>query len=218
MIEAPYPSRRERRRLATRENLLRAALSLISERGIYAARVEDITARADVAKGAFYLHFTSKSHLVAELLSEGVRALEASYRGPLERATTASDRIRLLVRAHAEFFRKDRAHALLFHQARGLQWLGGERDRSVAQVFARYLSDLGGVVLPETSRGKWSSEERVRLGAALVGGVSGYQSYERSAGLEPETDGILDGIAEAIAVLVRRNPRVATPPEQSGPA
>ena len=72
MLEAPQPRRRERRRQATRETLLRAALALIAERGVYATRVEDVTDRADVAKGVFYLHFPSKFHLVAELLSPGV--------------------------------------------------------------------------------------------------------------------------------------------------
>jgi AcrR family transcriptional regulator len=218
MIDPPYLGRRERRRQATRENLLRAALSLISDRGIYATRVVDITARADVAKGAFYLHFTSKSHLVAELLAEGVKALEATYRDALERAPDERERIRLLVRAHADFFQKDRAHALLFHQARGLQLLGAQRDHSVSEIFARYLSGLGTLVLSESSRAEWSRDDLVRLGAAVVGGVSGYQSYERSAGLEPSANGILDGIAEAIAAYVRLNHRSGGDPQAPGSA
>lgn len=41
-------------------DLLRAAEAEFAEHGLAAAKVEAITARAGVSKGAFYLHFTSK--------------------------------------------------------------------------------------------------------------------------------------------------------------
>jgi AcrR family transcriptional regulator len=44
----------------TKIELLRAAEGEFAERGLAAAKVEAITARAGVSKGAFYLHFTSK--------------------------------------------------------------------------------------------------------------------------------------------------------------
>jgi AcrR family transcriptional regulator len=40
--------------------LLRAAEAVFVDHGLAAAKVEDITARAGVSKGAFYLHFESK--------------------------------------------------------------------------------------------------------------------------------------------------------------
>lgn len=44
----------------TKIELLRAAELEFAEHGLAAAKVVDITARAGVSKGAFYLHFTSK--------------------------------------------------------------------------------------------------------------------------------------------------------------
>jgi AcrR family transcriptional regulator len=44
----------------TKIELLRAAEAVFVEHGLAAAKVEDITARAGVSKGAFYLHFESK--------------------------------------------------------------------------------------------------------------------------------------------------------------
>lgn len=43
-----------------RIELLRAAEAVFTQQGLSAAKVEDITARAGVSKGAFYLHFASK--------------------------------------------------------------------------------------------------------------------------------------------------------------
>jgi AcrR family transcriptional regulator len=54
--------------------LLRAAEAVFVEHGLSAAKVEDITARAGVSKGAFYLHFESKEdcfrHIVEAFLAK----------------------------------------------------------------------------------------------------------------------------------------------------
>ena len=48
--------------------LLRAAEAVFVEHGLSAAKVEDITARAGVSKGAFYLHFESKDDCFKQIV------------------------------------------------------------------------------------------------------------------------------------------------------
>ena len=60
-------SRRERKKLQTRQRLLEAALSLFHEKGYSATTVEEIASKADVAKGTFFNHFPSKEALLHEL-------------------------------------------------------------------------------------------------------------------------------------------------------
>lgn len=48
--------------------LLRAAEAVFVEHGLAAAKVEDITARAGVSKGAFYLHFESKDDCFRQIV------------------------------------------------------------------------------------------------------------------------------------------------------
>ncbi len=50
-----------------REELLEVASRLFIEKGIGDTGVGDITGAADVARGTFYLYFTSKDHVVEEL-------------------------------------------------------------------------------------------------------------------------------------------------------
>ncbi len=57
--------------------LLRAAEAVFVEHGLGAAKVEDITARASVSKGAFYLHFESKEDCFRQIV-EGFLAKLAS--------------------------------------------------------------------------------------------------------------------------------------------
>lgn len=58
------PSRRERKKLATREALHDAALALVDERGLAGVTVEDITERADVALRTFFNYYSSKEDAV----------------------------------------------------------------------------------------------------------------------------------------------------------
>lgn len=59
-----------------RARLLDAARVVFSERGLDRAKVEDITTRAQLSKGAFYLHFESKEEAFRELLSGVISHLE----------------------------------------------------------------------------------------------------------------------------------------------
>lgn len=60
-----------------RARLLDAARGVFSERGLDRAKVEDITTRAQLSKGAFYLHFESKEEAFRELLAGVVSHLES---------------------------------------------------------------------------------------------------------------------------------------------
>jgi AcrR family transcriptional regulator len=59
-----------------RARLLDAARAVFSDRGLDRAKVEDITHRAQLSKGAFYLHFESKEEAFRELLAGVVSHLE----------------------------------------------------------------------------------------------------------------------------------------------
>nr|MDQ2725760.1 TetR/AcrR family transcriptional regulator [Actinomycetota bacterium] len=60
------PGRRERKKLATRQALHRAATDLVAERGLANVTVEAITERADVAVRTFFNYFPSKEEAVLE--------------------------------------------------------------------------------------------------------------------------------------------------------
>ncbi len=60
--------RLEKRRLVTRARLLEAAYDVISLRGVDAAKIKDITDRADVGFGTFYNYFDSKDELAGQVL------------------------------------------------------------------------------------------------------------------------------------------------------
>jgi AcrR family transcriptional regulator len=59
-------SRRERKKQETRQALLQAAWVLFHDKGFDDTTIEEITERADVAKGTFFNYFSSKDALLGE--------------------------------------------------------------------------------------------------------------------------------------------------------
>ncbi|GEM_PF-5575938 len=81
-------SRRTRKRQAVHEALLLALFELISERGVNAVVVGDITERADVAPNTFYNHFESRDAAIEELVDD---MLDAHHAALTELDATAVD-------------------------------------------------------------------------------------------------------------------------------
>src|SRR5919112_1708002 len=54
------------------KQILDAALAVFAERGLSAARLEDIAQRAGVSKGTIYLYFANKEELFREVVRNSV--------------------------------------------------------------------------------------------------------------------------------------------------
>lgn len=66
-----------RRREATRERILSAAMEVFAEKGFHGASVEDVCERAGFTRGAFYSNFAALDELVMELYQQHARRLSA---------------------------------------------------------------------------------------------------------------------------------------------
>jgi TetR/AcrR family transcriptional regulator len=64
----PKLSRRERQKIANREDILEAALAVFTERGFHAASMKEIAEKAEFATGTLYSFFESKEDLYKALL------------------------------------------------------------------------------------------------------------------------------------------------------
>lgn len=176
--------RRERRKTQTRAALLRAAMSLFRERGLYGTRIADITEVADVAKGVFYNYFPTKEAVVAALVHEGVDLFEREFLMGLSPVGTLHERVERLTELHDEFFNRHPEYALLIHQGRGLLLLGGEASSELNEAFRDYLVRLSRWLPPPSERASWSAQVLLDAAAVIAGAVAGYRSFRTAAGLE----------------------------------
>ena len=157
-------------------------MALFAEGGVSGTRVEDITERVDLGKGAFYNYFASKDALIADLVARGVDTFEQGYLSQLDTDESAARRVAHLVRLHDTFLADHPQYALLFHQARGLLLLQNTRVEKLRVVFAHYLRRVG-QALGTGAIDSCSDEDMLDIAAALVGGVSGYRSFRIAAAL-----------------------------------
>jgi AcrR family transcriptional regulator len=72
---------------ARRQAILDAALAIFAEKGFEAARLDDVAARAGIAKGTVYLYFRDKQTLFEELVRSAVHPILAA----VAHAATAAD-------------------------------------------------------------------------------------------------------------------------------
>lgn len=111
-----------------RAELLAAGQALFLAKGIAGTSLDDITQRAGVSKGLFYLYFTSKEDLVLALREQFSRDLAERMRAAAEAVPASNlsasggtgwaDRLDACVRAGLERYRDlHDLHEVLFHRA-----------------------------------------------------------------------------------------------------
>jgi AcrR family transcriptional regulator len=88
----------DRSRAATRDRLLASGVQLFGERGLNGVTTHDIAREAGVAAGTFYLHFSDKQALFAEIAQD----TEVRLREHIESAAANSADLRGAVRAQVE--------------------------------------------------------------------------------------------------------------------
>lgn len=114
-MTAPAHPRTQR----TRSAMIKAGLDLLAQRPIDAIAIDEVVARAGVAKGSFFNHFTDKpgfGHAVAEQVR---RAVEARVDAANAGVTDPVDRLVGGMRVAIEFALEERAQAIVM--LRGLE-------------------------------------------------------------------------------------------------
>ena len=99
----PPLSRHERRRLQTRARLIQTTLQLVLEKGFEDITIQDITDRADLGRGTFYIHFKDKEEVVWTAFKDLFKDLEQEAHQRLDRRTPQVEYYGLLnIFQHAE--------------------------------------------------------------------------------------------------------------------
>ena len=101
-------ARRKRVREFKRQAILKAARRLFFEKGFKHVTVESIAKRADISKGAVYLHFKSKEEIYTQILFNDTERHYKLMSVIAQKEGTINDRILELTASYADFFLNDR--------------------------------------------------------------------------------------------------------------
>lgn len=101
-------TRRERKKEATKANILQTAIGLFEKQGFTATTMNQIAEEADVALGTLYNYFASKESFVGEYMRLEVERKYAELSGELQKKETTYEKLMFFCDVAAEWTENNR--------------------------------------------------------------------------------------------------------------
>src|SRR5262245_53815613 len=134
-------SRRERKKDETRQRIFREAIRLFRERGFEATTVDEITERADVARGTFFNYFPRKEAVLAFLSEQRLVEAEADAGAILAAHQPAREKLLAIYANAASAYEEEKELSqfvlpeLLRRAFTPVEEIGPRWDSIIVQVF-----------------------------------------------------------------------------------
>lgn len=182
-------TRAERLRRERREAVLTAARGVFSAKGYHAASITDILQSADIARGTFYLYFTSKRAIFDELLDNFFAQLRGRVRvvDVAAGARPPIEQMREIVRQILEeLVDNGDLTGILLHEAMGIDV---EFDAKVRDFYGRILDLLQGALETGKTIGLVRPCDTVMTSYCILGSVKELVDHligEKDAGRTPD--------------------------------
>ena len=154
MAAAPTRMSRAERKAETRSRLLRSAITVLAERGMERASIDEVAEHAGYTKGAFYANFSSKEDLFLAMLDEHFADLLGRLDRVLSHDTELEEQAREGAASFMEFIAADPDWERLFFDfssyatrnedfRRELAARRGALRAGIAQLLHRRVGELG---------------------------------------------------------------------------
>lgn len=177
-----------------REAILDAALDVFSSRGFSAARLEDVAARAGIAKGTVYLHFRSKQDLFEQLVIRTIlpviERMGALAADPEVSAREAVERLHGFFRAEVLGTRRKEVLRLVLSEGARFPAIAAFYHR---EVISRGLPVLRAIAARGVQRGELRTDALVRFPHLVIAPLLLCLAWDGLfAGIEPlDVEGLL---------------------------
>lgn len=171
---APAPTKRQkkgRRELQTpnpetKRRMLEAAADLIRVDGFPQLRIEQVTERAGVSIGTFYLYFGSKDDLFVELVVDYTERLRRRLRQAISAEGSFAERMTGTLSAYFDFVEESAGGFLYFRDLGRLETTGG---RLSTWALDQHAADLEPVLQEAMARGEIRRDDATLLAQVLLG-------------------------------------------------
>ena len=100
--------RREREKEARKNQILKAARTLLLKKGLHETTVNQIAKLSELSVGTIYLYYHNKEDIFAALQEEGLEILNRFVSDAVATTVTPADRIRIIATAYADFSEKNK--------------------------------------------------------------------------------------------------------------
>ena len=133
-------SRREREKLAHRQDILDAATRVFAEKGFFGATLDEVAQEAEFSKGTIYLYFSSKDDLLYNVISSKTSHLTQIFHDTLDMKSSFKEELRALLKKLAEmaFTEKDFFSIFITQHAEFFKSLSSENAEYICAVHSNF--------------------------------------------------------------------------------
>ena len=171
-------SRDKRRKINTRNKIIRASYKIFSKKGLFRATLDEITKEADVGKGTIYYHFRNKLHLASYLTKKSIEELLTYCKQEIAGIEDPCELIKKLINAHFTFFEKKRAlfDVLFFIRGALHQDFESRYIRKMQSDYEKYINFLAHTFDDGIEKGVFRPFNSVNQAYVLHGTIIGFIS------------------------------------------
>ncbi|MBW2062817.1 MAG: TetR/AcrR family transcriptional regulator [Deltaproteobacteria bacterium] len=139
--------RREREKIARRDEIFSAALDLFSEKGYHNVSMHEIAEKAEFAIGTLYKFFENKEALYKALVMEQAEKFHSTLTRAIEEPVNEIEKIRNYIRAKGEVFTANVSMIrLYFAETRGASFnIKAGLDTEIQEMYEEFLKNLASV-------------------------------------------------------------------------
>jgi AcrR family transcriptional regulator len=137
--------------------IIDAAIQLFAERPFHEVRMEDIAARAQVAKGTLYLHYKDKEDLFLGIMNDGLQSLVERLEESLKAEMPPEEKLLVMNRESFRYFESNHFFLDVIQRVEFFRF--GARSACFEETRARMQGILLRIFREFPSRAQYSDQE-----------------------------------------------------------
>ncbi len=123
--------------------ILEAAIKVFARQGYFQSTIAQIAGEAGVADGTIYLYFKNKDDILVQFFSYKTKQVFERFRQEVDRAETAIDKLRNLVRIHLEEFQRDRNMAIVYQtETHQISRMAEDQIREMSKLYLDIVNEI----------------------------------------------------------------------------
>jgi len=123
--------------------ILESAVKVFAEQGFSQSTVAQIASEAGVADGTIYLYFKNKDDILVEFFSFKTKHVFNKFREEVDKASSATDKLKNLIQRHLSEFQQDKNMALVYHsEIRQNRRIAEKQVQEMSKMYLDIITDI----------------------------------------------------------------------------
>ena len=188
-----------------KEQILKAALSVIVEKGYERSRMDDIVQSSKLSKGAIYWYFKSKKEVYLSLVDHWVKNYNSGFIENLEKHSTASAQLKGLFDYFMKQFDKDPAAFKILVEFWSLSGRDSDFNDKLQKVYSEFLKYIVTIIEKGVNAGEFKKVDPQITALSILINIEGLNWFTLFNKSGVEAHEYIHTISEFILAGVKNN-------------